>query len=165
MFWSPAKHWSLVIIETQNTPPDKLNYIVYPIYTYTSRTSCTRLCNIISYRIFSHAWKLILIWSHLPVASLTRNLLYSWSSTRAVSPFRVRMVSASCRRGNALPSSWSSSRNSRRMSRMLAEIRNSMNSFGSCRSSCGRSSSGEIGEIRTRWLPRVGIIIVRAGLT
>ena len=86
-------------------------------------------------------WKSIVIWSHLPVSSLTSNFLYSWSSTRAVSPFLVLMVSASCRRGNALPSSRSSSRNSRRTSRMLAEIRNSMNSFGSC-----RSSSGEIGE-------------------
>ncbi len=30
-----------------------INHIVFPIRTYTSRTSCTRLCNTISYRIFS----------------------------------------------------------------------------------------------------------------
>ena len=128
--------------------------IVCTIRTYASRKSCTRLCITISDRIFSQTWKSILIWSHLPVTSLTCNFLYSWISTRAVSPFRVLMASASCRRGNDLPCSWSSNRNSRRASRMLAEIRNSINALGSC-----RSSPGEIGEIGTWCLLRVGFIV------
>ena len=96
---------------------------------------------------------------HMPVTSLTCNFWYSWISTRAVSPFRVRMASASCRRGNDLPCSWSSNRNSRRTSRTLAEIRNSIIALGSC-----RSSPGEIAEIGTRCLLWVGSI-VRASLT
>ena len=69
----------------------------------------------------------------MPVSSLTSNCWYSSSVTRAVAPFLVHIVSASCRRGIARPSWWSSSRNSRRTRRMSADVKKSMKLLGSFR--------------------------------
>ena len=69
-----------------------------------------------------------------PDVWFTCNSLYSPSSTSAVPPLRVRMDSASCRRGMGVPVSSSSIKNSARTSRMFAEIKNSMKSLGFCKS-------------------------------